>query len=126
MNTTAYDPKFAVLYFLAEKIVFSVERLFMKTTKPIESGFFKEHEHTGTKRLHQQRSVLRNVIGKVKNPVASGSLRTPDICCDAVQFAPLGQFHGASQQRRVLQFHVGIDKKHIRCLRAPRARITSY
>ena len=65
MNTAAYNPELAVLDFLAQKVVFRIERLFMEASKPVEGGFLEEHEHSRAKRLHQQRSILRNVVGKI-------------------------------------------------------------
>lgn len=84
VNAAAYNPELAVPDFLAQKVVFSIKRLFMKASKAVEDGFLKQHEHSRAKWLHQQRSVLCDVVGKVKDLIASGSLRAPDVCCDAV------------------------------------------
>src|SRR6267154_3524131 len=98
----------------------------MKTAKPVEGCFLEQHEHPGAERLHPQRSVLRDVIGKVKYLVASRSLRAPDIRCDAMEPAPLRQFHGSPQQCRILQLHVSIDKKHVRRAGASCSSVASH
>src|ERR1043165_6121957 len=97
VNAAAYDSEPAISHLFAQEIVFSIQRLFMEASQPLEGGLLKQHEHSRAERLYQQRSVLCNVVGKIENLVTNCSLPAPDIGCDAIQLSPLHRLHRRPQ-----------------------------
>src|SRR5215510_2932777 len=50
---SAYDAEFSARYFLAQKIVLSVEGLFVEAAQLFKALAVKQHEHAGAERLQQ-------------------------------------------------------------------------
>ena len=108
------DPKLPVCYFLAEQIVLGVERAFVESAQPVESGLREQHEHAGAERPAQQGAVLHEVAAEIEQLIAHVAAIAPHVGGNAVQVAPLRQVDGPPDQGAVFQFHVRVNKKNKR------------
>lgn len=125
LDAAPHNAKLAIPHLFAEQIVFGIERVFIEAAQAIKGSFLKQHEHAGAERLDQERSVLRDVAEKVKRAVAGCTLRAPDVGGNAMQPAALRQFNRPAQQRGIFQFHISINKQHIRRGSAARTSVAS-
>src|SRR5215472_12060698 len=125
LNASPHNAELAIPHLLAEQIVLGVKRTLVEAAEAVKGGFLKQHEHAGAEGLNQERSVLRDVVQKIERAVTNCALRAPDIGSHTMQPAALRQPHCSTQQRGILQLHVGVDKQHIRRGGATSSRVAS-
>src|SRR6266700_1762076 len=124
-DSTTNNRKPASCDFLAEQIVLGKLGLFVESAKFMEAFTVKHHEHPCRERLVDARKILKEIAAPVEDFIGQAPT-AKDVGSREMQLFLLHLFQTSSDQPRLGQLDISIQKQNIRRLRQRCAAIAAH